>query len=73
MLLVRRAGRQAGRASDGGTLSLVFTDHIIGFKLSSDDIFHHALFMPVIGGMHFAFPCKCVRNSASLSHYHPSY
>eukprot|EP00941_MAST-03F_sp_MAST-3F-sp1_P003275 g3275.t1 len=30
--------------------------HIIGFSLDANDIFHHALFVPVIGGIRFIYP-----------------
>jgi len=30
--------------------------HMISFKLSPDDLFHHLIFVPIIGGIHFAFP-----------------
>jgi hypothetical protein len=30
--------------------------HVLRFKLSSDDLFHHMLFVPIIGGIHFAYP-----------------
>lgn len=30
--------------------------HMISFKLSADDLFHHLLFVPLIGGVNFAYP-----------------
>jgi hypothetical protein len=30
--------------------------HTIAFKLSSADLFHHLLFVPLIGGVHFCYP-----------------
>ena len=30
--------------------------HMLAFKLSPDDLFHHLLFVPVIGGIHFVYP-----------------
>ena len=29
---------------------------MLAFKLSADDLFHHLLFVPVIGGIHFVYP-----------------
>ena len=36
--------------------------HVAGFRLNSDDIFHHALFIPIIGGFHFAYPWGAAGN-----------
>ena len=30
--------------------------HMLAFKLNSGDLFHHLLFVPVIGGIHFVYP-----------------
>ena len=34
----------------------------MAFDLNSNDIFHHALFVPVIGGIHFTYPWGCAGN-----------
>jgi len=30
--------------------------HVLRFKLSADDLFHHLVFVPIIGGIHFIYP-----------------
>ena len=30
--------------------------HVLGFQLNAADTFHHVVFVPIIGGMHFAVP-----------------
>jgi len=30
--------------------------HVLRFRLSRDDLFHHFLFVPIIGGGHFLYP-----------------
>ena len=36
--------------------------HMMGFKLNADDMFHHLLFVPVIGGLHFMYPWGALGN-----------
>lgn len=36
--------------------------HMLAFKLSSDDLFHHLTFVPVIGGGHFVWPWGAAGN-----------
>ena len=48
----------------------------MAFDLNSNDIFHHALFVPVIGGIHFTYPWGCAGNVrvdfvSFLGSYHP--
>ena len=50
--------------------------HVMAFNLNSNDIFHHALFVPVIGGIHFTYPWGCAGNVrvdfvSFLGSYHP--
>lgn len=40
--------------------------HMLSFKLSADDMFHHLLFVPVIGGMNFAYPNGTLGNVLSF-------
>eukprot|EP00750_Incisomonas_marina_P016025 INCI18854.2.p1 GENE.INCI18854.2~~INCI18854.2.p1 ORF type:complete len:283 (+),score=33.09 INCI18854.2:152-1000(+) len=36
--------------------------HVLFFKLTKDDVFHHLLFVPVVCFAHFAFPCGSAAN-----------
>ena len=36
--------------------------HMLAFKMSSDDLFHHLTFVPVIGGGHFVWPWGAAGN-----------
>jgi len=36
--------------------------HMLSYKLSADDMFHHLLFVPVIGGMNFCYPGGALYN-----------
>ena len=36
--------------------------HMLAFKLTSDDLFHHLTFVPVIGGGHFVWPWGAAGN-----------
>lgn len=40
--------------------------HIVGFKLSSEDLFHHIMFVPIIVGVHFIYPWGAVGNMLSF-------
>lgn len=44
--------------SDWGTCIIIAMHvyHCIGFNLNADDLFHHLFFIPIIGGLHFAYP-----------------
>jgi len=36
--------------------------HMLSFKLSADDLFHHLLFVPIIGGINFCYPLGTLGN-----------
>ena len=36
--------------------------HMMRFKLTNDDLFHHLLFVPLIGGIHFCYPLGVSNN-----------
>eukprot|EP00939_MAST-03C_sp_MAST-3C-sp1_P003145 g3145.t1 len=36
--------------------------HMVAFDLNENDIFHHVLFVPIIGGIRFTYPWGCAGN-----------
>ena len=40
--------------------------HMLRFRLGPDDLFHHLLFVPIIGGIHFAYPLGASNNILSF-------
>ena len=40
--------------------------HMLSFQLDANDMFHHLLFVPIIGGMNFLYPNGAVANILSF-------
>ena len=57
-----------GACNDSATCMIVAIHmyHMIAFRLNKDDLFHHLLFVPIIGGIHFLWPWGTAGNILSF-------